>query len=58
MASDVVKQKIGNRKTIRAKGQQWNWNSAYKVYNSTKTYEQLKWSDLGIRSSPKKKSRG
>ena len=50
-----VKQKIEGRKTIYAKGQYWDWNSAYKVYNYRKNYDQLKWSDLGIRSSPKKR---
>lgn len=50
-----VKQKIDGRKVIYAKGQYWDWNTSYKVYNSRKNYDQLKWSDLGIRSSPKKR---
>jgi len=50
-----VKQIIDGRKVIYAKGQYWDWNSSYKVYNSRKNYAQLKWSDLGIRSSPKRR---
>ncbi len=53
--TDIIDQKLGGRNTIYAKGQYWDWNSAYKAYNSRKTYEQLKWSDLGIRSTPKRR---
>lgn len=49
----IVKQKIDGRGTIYTKGQYWDWNKVYKVYNSRKTYDQLKWADLGIRSSKK-----
>ena len=51
----TVKQKIDGKNTIYLKSQYWDWNTAYKVYNSRKNYDQLKWSDLGIRSSPKKR---
>ena len=53
--TDVVDQKIGGRKTIYAKGQYWDWNTAYKAYNSRKTYLQLTWAILGIRSLPKRR---
>ncbi|GAI98555.1 unnamed protein product, partial [marine sediment metagenome] len=45
--SGNVKKKISGKNTVYAKGQYWDWNTAYKVYNSRKNYEQLKWSDLG-----------
>ena len=51
----AIKRKIGGKSTIYAKGQYWDWNSAYRVYNSRKTYEQLKSSHLGIRSSPRRR---
>ena len=46
----TVKQKLGGKKVIYAKGQYWDWNSVYKVYNSRKNYSQLKYSDLNIKS--------
>lgn len=53
----VVKQKLGGRNTLYAKGQYWDWNSTYKVYNSRKNFNQLTWTDLNIRSRPKKRRR-
>lgn len=50
----TVKQRIDKRDVIYAKKQYWDWNSAYKVYNSRKDYSQLKWEDI-IRSIPKRK---
>ena len=55
MTNSNVKQKIDGKKTIYVKEQFWDWNSSYKVYNSRKTFDQLKWADLDIRSTPKRK---
>lgn len=49
-----VDTKIGGKKTIYAKGDYWDWNPAYKTYNSRKTNELLRWSDLNIRSTRKR----
>ena len=53
MRKGNVKVKINKMKTIYVKGQYWDWNPAYKVYNSRKTYDQLKWEDLNIKSEPR-----
>ncbi len=50
-----VDTKIGGKKTIYVKGDYWDWNPAYKTYNSRKTNELLRWSDLGVRSTRKRK---
>lgn len=55
MVKGAVRRKIEGRKTIYTKGQYWDWNPAYKVYNSRKNYDQLQWSDLGVKSSPSRR---
>ena len=51
----TVKVKIEGRRTIYTKGQYWDWNPVYKVYNSRNNMNQLQWGDLNIRSKPKKR---
>jgi len=51
----TIKHKIAGMKTIYAKGQYWDWNPTYKVYNSRKDYSQLNLSDLKIRSKKRRK---
>lgn len=44
-----VNQKLGNAKTIEVNGETYEWNAAWKTYNSRSKNELLKWSDLNIK---------
>ena len=46
---------LGKKKTIYAKRDYYDWNPVYHTYNSRKGNELLKWSDLGIRSTRRKR---
>jgi len=42
----TVRRKINGKSSIKVKGEWYDWNRAYRVYNRRKDYEQLRWSDL------------
>lgn len=51
--SIYVNKKLGGRKTIFWNGDYYDWNTAYKTYNSRKKNELLRWEDI-LGSPPKR----
>jgi len=53
----IIKKKIDGKKTIYVKGDYWDWNPVYKTYNSRRTNSLLYWEDIGLRSTPKRRTK-
>jgi hypothetical protein len=44
----TIKTKILGMNSIKVRGEIFRWNPVYKVYNSNKNYDQLKYKDIKI----------